>query len=879
VDFQPKLKDKRWNKALEPKIFDEWQRKKLYVFKKSDRRKPVYTIDTPPPYVNTPIHVGHAYTYTIMDIIARHRRMKGWRVLFPLGLDKNGLPIEVQAEKKYGINMRDTPRETFIRKCKQMIEKSGQESIDSFQKLGISFNNWKKKYELGGQYDTDDKEYRRLTQETFINLWHKGLVYEDIKPTNYCPECGTTISDAEVEYREDQSTLHYIKFFVKETARAMGEYVTIATTRPELLCACKLILYNPDDVRYLHLEGRTAVVPLYNKEVQIMPHPYAKTDFGTGLVMICSFGDYSDVRILRETDINPTYAINARGNMTRAAGKYKGMKVKEARAAIAEDLKSRELIEKQEPIAQRQPICWRSKNPIEFVPMKEIYLKQVDVKDDMLKIATSLHFFAPESRQILIDWINSINIDWVLSRRRYYGTEVPLWYCAGCKEPVVPPAGKYYQPWKQSSPVKRCPKCNGRKFVGETRTFDTWFDSCSSEYYVLGYLWDKKFWKANMPCSLRPQGKEIIRTWLYFTLLKAWLLDEMQAFKDVWINHHVVDEKGEKMSKSVGNIIDPQEILKKYGAEAFRIWVTLEGDITKGDIRCSFERIEGTSKFLTKLWNIARFISSFPQPEKRTVKLQPADKWILTELNELVRLVDEKYEQYRFNEAANAIRDFAWNVFAAHYLEMVKPRAYNVGEKARRLKDVPPATRAAWYTLHECLRTIDMMLAPIIPFVTDKIWTEMYAKSKRDSIHAEKFPEAERPTKVDKKLAETGKELMEFNSMAWNTKKEKGFSLRDSIGIKVPKKLKPFEPDLKAMHNLVKPEKAEKKKPEEEKEDEKEEPKPVEKKPEPKNAKPKVKPAKKKTKKLKKELKKKRPKKKKAGKGPKRKAKGKKKKR
>ena len=806
VDFKPKLKEKRWNKAAEQKIFDEWQRKKLYVFKKRDRR-PLYAIDTPPPYVNTPIHIGHAYTYTIMDVIARFKRMRGFNVLFPLGLDKNGLPIEVQAEKKFGISMQETPREIFIKKCKQLIEKSGKESIDSFQRLGMSFNSWKKQYDIGGQYDTDDKEYRRMTQETFINLWKKGLVYEDVKPTNYCPECGTTISDAEVEYKEEQATLYYIKFYVRESARAMGEYVTIATTRPELLCACKLILYNPEDVRYLHLEGRTAVVPIYGNEVTIMPHPYAKPDFGTGLVMICSFGDYSDVRILREMDIGPTYAINAKGRMTKAAGRYKGMTVKDARDAIVKSLKAKELIEKQKSVTQRQPVCWRSKNPVEFVPMNELYLKQLEVKENMLNIANSMKFFAPDSRQILIDWINSINIDWVLSRRRYYGTEIPLWYCNNCKETIVPPPGKYYQPWKQGPPVKSCPKCGGRKFTGEIRTFDTWFDSSSSEYYILGYLWDKKFWEKSMPCTLRPQGKEIIRTWLYFSLLKAWLLDELQAFEDCWINHHVVDDKGEKMSKSVGNIVDPQEILKRYGAEAFRTWVCLEGDITKGDIRCSFERIEGTSKFLTKFWNISRFISAFPQPDKRKAKLQPADKWILAELNELVRFVEEKYDSYSFSEAAMAVRDFAWNLFAAHYIEMVKPRAYSVDEKVRRLKDVPATTQAAWYTLHECLRTLDLLLAPIIPFMADKVWLDIYAKSKKDSVHTESFPPASKTDKATKKVLETGKELMDFNSLVWNTKKEKGLSLRDPINIVIPKKLKPFAHDLTLMHNIRKMEK------------------------------------------------------------------------
>ena len=811
VDFLPKIKEKRWDKAFEQKIFDDWQRKKLFLFNRRDR-KPVFAIDTPPPYVNTPVHIGHAYTYVIMDAIARFRRMSGWNVLFPIGLDKNGLPIEVQAEKTFGINMHETPRDVFLKKCKQLIEKSGDTSLDSFKRLGLSCNSWKRVYAIGGRYDTDDKEYRKLTQETFIRLWEKGLVYEDVKPTNYCPVCRTTISDAEVEYKEEQTFLNYVRFQVVETARGMGEIITIATTRPELLCACKLILYNPEDPRYVHLEGRTAMVPIFKHEVPIMPHPYAKTDFGTGLVMICSFGDYSDVRILRELDITPTYAINPSGQMTRAAGKYHRMSVKEAREAIIEDLRATGLLEKQEPITQRQPMCWRSKNPIEFVPMKELYLKQVEFKDDMLKIANSMTFYAPESRQILIDWIDSINIDWVLSRRRYYGTEVPIWYCNKCKHPVVPKPGKYYQPWKQSSPVRSCPKCKSRKFTGETRTFDTWFDSSSSEYYILGYLWDKNFWRKNMPCTLRPQGKEIVRTWLYFTLLKAHLLDEMRAFENCWIHMHVVDEKGEKMSKSIGNVVDPQEILKKYGADAFRLWTCLEGDISKSDMRCSFERIEGMSKFLTKFWNIARFISMFPQTEKRSVRLEPADKWILAELAELVRTTKERYENYEFHAAATSIREFTWNVFAAHYIEMVKPRAYDVKSN---WKNASKETKAAWYTLHECMHTIMLLLAPIIPFVTDHIWMQLYAKSKRGSIHAKSFPKIEKPDKAAKKMQKTGATLTEFNSMVWNAKKEQGLSLRDPIDIKVPKGLKPFEKDLKLMHNLQKaspepePEKAE----------------------------------------------------------------------
>jgi len=780
--FEPKLKEKQWDKKIEEVMLKKWQEEKLYKFNKKSK-KPLYSIDTPPPYVNTPIHIGHAYTYVWQDIMARSRRMMGFNVLFPIGLDKNGLPIEVMAEKTFNIKMHETPREEFIKKCKEMLEKAGDISLDSFKRLGLSCNEWEVKYEIGGRYDTDDSEYRRLTQETFIQLWHKGLIYEDVKPTNYCPICKTAIADAEVEYKEGKTKLNYIKFKVKET----GKEIVIATTRPELLCSCKIILFNPEDDRYKDLEGKHAIIPIYGGEVEIRPHPYAKPEFGTGLVMICSFGDYSDVRILRELDIEPTYAIDPDGLMNENAGMLKGLSVEDARAVIIEELKKQNLLVKQEEIDHREPVCWRSKNPIEFVPLKEFYLKQVDFIPQLLKAADEMRFFAPESKQILIDWINSISIDWVLSRRRYYGTEIPLWYCKSCGYVYVPEPGKYYQPWKEKPPIDKCPKCGGKEFKGEERTFDTWFDSSSSEVYILGYLWDKNFFKKHFPCTMRPQGKEIVRNWLYYTLLKSIHLYGKPPFKECWIHMHVVDEKGEKMSKSLGNVIDPQEILQKYGAEAFRIWSCLEGDITHGDIRCSFARIEGTSKFLTKLWNVARFISMFPQVDK--AKLTDTDKWILDELVLLVERVKRNYQNYEFSEAANDIRNFVWNIFASHYLEMVKVRAYGEGFSKEEQE-------GAWFTAHEVLKNVLKLLAPIIPFMTDYIWREVYSSK---SIHLESLP------KLNYRfgLESYTQKIIDFNSAVWKQKKDKGLSLKAEIAIKVPEELKMFKKDLVKMHNII----------------------------------------------------------------------------
>lgn len=788
LTFKPKIKEKTWNPRIESALFEKWQNEQIFKFDEKSK-KPLFSIDTPPPYVNTPVHIGQAYTYTWMDMFARFRRMAGFNVLFPMGLDKNGLPVEVQTEKTFNISMHETPREEFIEKCEQVLKESGDISLDTFKKLGLSCNAWKVEHKIGGRYETDDPEYRRLTQETFIELWKKGLIYEDEKTTNYCPVCQTTISDAEVDYEEEKTTLNYIRFRVKET----GEDIIIATTRPELLCSCRIVIFNPEDGRHQHLKGRHAVVPIYDHEVKIHPHPYAKPEFGSGLVMVCSFGDYSDVRLLRELNIDPVYAINKRGRMNENSGRYKGLLVQEAREGIIGDLKAQGLLVKKEEIDQRRPVCWRSKNPIEFVPMKEFYLKQVEFRDDILKMADQMRFFAPESRQILTDWINSVNIDWVISRRRYYGTEIPLWYCTKCDYIFVPEPGRYYQPWREKTPIERCPRCGNSQFRGEERTFDTWFDSANSEIYILGYLWNNAFFQRHFPCTLRPQGKEIVRNWLYFTTLKAYLLLGKAPFKDVWIHMHVVDERGRKMSKSEGNVIDPQEVLKRYGAEAFRIWSCLEGNITNGDIRCSFERIEGTSKFLTKLWNIARFTSSFPQV-KEDYELAALDRLMLGELNRLIGECRLGYEDMDVYLPANALRAFAWSLLADHYMEAVKSRAYNrQGKFDERLQ------RGAWYALHACLETILKLLAPLCPFITEAIWMELYST---ESIHFQPFPEERPQWRSD--LIKLTPRFTEFNAAIWKYKKGKGLALSQELGATVyaPKELEVFKEDLKAMHGI-----------------------------------------------------------------------------
>ncbi len=780
----PKIKEKKWTKDQEGEIYESWKADKVNHFDENSD-KPVYSIDTPPPYVNAPVHIGQATTYVLMDMFARFKRMTGHNVLFPLGLDRNGLPIEMAVEKKFKVKLTETPREEFLELCKQVLEESSTTSTDTFLRLGISFNSWEIGKNLGNIYLTDSDDYRQLTQETFIDMWHKNLIYEDTRINNWCPGCQTTLADAEVDYDELKTKFNDIIFKVKET----GEEIIIGTTRPELVCTCGMVIFNPEDERYQHLEGKTAISPVFNKEIPIKSHKLAEIDKGTGLVMMCSAGDLSDIRFFRDMNLKPAIAINKDGTMNENAGFLEGLKVKDARKKMIEELEKQGLLVKQKTVMHRTPVCERSQDPIEFIEMSEFYIKQVDKKERMKGIAKELNFYAPESRQILLDWIDKISIDWPITRRRYYATEVPLWYCKECNEPFVPPKGKYYKPWKEKPPIEKCQKCGCKEFRGEERVFDTWFDSSISPLYILKYSRKQNFFEKNSPCSLRPQGKEIIRTWLYYTLLKCDYLTNMTIFKDVWINYHILDGNGKKMSKSKGNVINPQDVLKQFGAEPFRMWTAIEGNLDKTDFRCSMDRIDGTRKTLVKLWNVARFVSMFESTGKNP-KLNELDQWILKEVNGLVEISKECYSEYNFHKPAINIKHFLWETFSSHYLELVKNRAYNPeGNYSEEEQE------GAIFTLNKCLKILLKLLAPILPMLTYKLYKGLNDKD----IHIQQFPEKEEHvSKVD------SKKLIELNSSIWKEKKDNGLSLRSEIKrLILTEEFKIIEKDLIAAHNVI----------------------------------------------------------------------------
>lgn len=770
--MEPKIQEKAWNPELELKILKQWEESRLYDFVPKDEN---FTIDTPPPYPSgRPWHIGAAAHYAQIDMIARTARMDGKNVFFPLGIDRNGLPVELYTEKKHNIRMRETERGKFLDLCKEALDDLEAEMIQIMRNLGLSGD-------LENHYRTDSEEYRALTQATFIDLWNKGMIYLANRPNNYDWVSGTTIADAEITYLDIPTKLVYMKFKVKGSEKT----ITIASTRPELLCACKIIIVNEDDERYIDLIGKKVVVPISNQEVEIKTHHSAQKEFGSGAVMVCSYGDHNDAALFREFKLDEVIAIGLDGRMTEAAGEYAALRPKQARTKIIEDLEKKGFLDKVEDTVHRTPVSERSKNPIEIIPMEEYYLKQLDSVEKMKRLGSEIEFYPSMHKQILMNWLDSINIDWPISRRRYYGTEIPIWYCKNCSEPHVPEPGKYYRPWMEDSPIKQCKKCESSEFVGEERTFDTWMDSSISPLFVSKYSKDDDFFKKTYPATIRPQAKDIVRTWLYYTLLRCEQLTGKKPWSEAWIMGYGLDEKGLKMSKSKGNAIDPLPVIQKMGADTFRFWSASE--INHGyDFRCNEQKIESTKKFLSKLWNVSRFLSSFPVIESATPTI--TDKWILSELGKLVDECKKGYKEYNFFVPAIALREFTWNIFAAHYIEMVKARAYGIGFSEEE-------KNGAIYTLHKTLSTILKLLAPITPFITDYLWQTLYSKQ---SIHKElqvKIESHEDMTKMTQ-------EIIEFNSKVWNEKKRKNLSLKNSISIPIPENLSQFEKDLKSMHNL-----------------------------------------------------------------------------
>ncbi len=787
--FRPRIEEKRWRLEKEKELIELWEKEGLYRFR-YDPSKPTLVIDTPPPYMSGKPHVGQVAHYVQIDMVARAYRMLGYNVLAPFYADRNGLPVEVFVERSYGINPHEAAktvegREKFLELCKKHLDEVEKQFVEIWKRLGMSFEYWSE--------GTDSPRYRSLTQSTFIEMWRRGLIYEDERPVVWCPRCRTAIAEAEIEYREEEAYLYYVRFPIVGGGEAI-----IATTRPELLAACRVLAYNPQDERYKHLKGRKAVVPIYGFEVEIIEHPAVEPEFGTGLMMFCSYGDQTDVRVLRELGLKPRIVIDERGIMKPEAGPIAGLPVAEARRKIAEILEREGFLVKKEIIRRRVPTCWRCGTPIEIITTREYFLKQLEFRDELLRIVDQMRFYPPEHKRKLVDWIISLAMDWPISRSRYYATEIPVWRCRRCGAILVPEPGRYYRPWRDPPPWDKCPKCGAprEELEGEKKVFDTWFDSSVSVLYAAGYGRYPEVYRLYVDgkaIALRPQGIDIVRTWLYYSILRVYLLLRRPAFNMVRLSGMGLDEKGEAMHKSKGNVIYPEPYVEKYGADAFRFWSAAASKLGS-DYRFSEQLLRTGALFVNKLWNVARFVSAFPEPSNVTIL--PQDLALLGVLNDVIKKVRKSYEELDFYEPANELYHFVWDIFASHYIELVKSRAYNFENVFTEEEQ-----RSAWKTLHTVMRCVLRLLAPIMPFVTDAIWRAMYGGGK--SVHLELLP---RPNpEWDTPLANEFRRVMKINSGVWTYKKSRNMRLSEPLNavLYLPNELEPFAKDLKELHRVA----------------------------------------------------------------------------
>ena len=820
---KPKIKEKRWTVDLEKKIQEEhFTDKERYSFNPNSKKE-IFVIDTPPPYPSGTWHIGAVAQYSMIDVIARSQRLLGKEVYFPWGVDRNGINIEFTVEKKTGRKMKTYDRAEFLDLCRNEIEKYTQEMRNIGKRVGLSCA-------YDQEYLTDAPDYRSVTQSIFIDLFKKGAIVEELRPNLYDPVEGTTIAEAEVERLSRKTNLVDVRWSVTDDPK--HDPVIISTTRPELICACGIVLVHPDDSRYQHLVGKSLDLPLptegRSKSVEIRAHPSVNMEFGSGVLMVCSFGDQNDVAVFRELGLSPFQAIDLEGKITELGASLSGMPVLEARKKAIEILESVDKIESLVEREQEIPVSERGKNPIEIILLKEWYVRQTHIQERMKELSNEINFVPSRNKQFLLDWMENITIDWPVSRRRWYHTEIPIWYSEDRTKVVTPPHGTYVQPWKDTPPSNSIVldrenqkelgkfedlKAELGKLEGEEKVFDTWMDSSNSNLYVSGYLSNPELFERAFPTGVRPQGKEIVRTWLYYTLLKSTLLLDKPGFANVWIDGLGMDPWGRKMSKSLGNGIDASSVLecgaggrtgswkikgpegkqvalqaKKIGSECFRFWKAADAQVGD-DFQINPEQIElRYFGVLTKIFNVGRFASQFDLEadlDKIPDNLENEDKWILAEFSELLEKAKKGYSDLDIYTAAQGIKTFSTGIFASHWLEMAKTRLYN--EDA-----------SATWTLHRIFRDLLSILSPICPFFTHHLSTTLYEKS---SVEVDVFPES--PITDTQSWTEKTDDLVEFNSVVWKAKKDAGVSLAAPIsGHNVPSSLKEIEAALVAMHKL-----------------------------------------------------------------------------
>ncbi|MDD2409512.1 MAG: valine--tRNA ligase [Bacilli bacterium] len=744
-------------KEKEAKWLKYWEDNSIYEFKKDDRE--IYSIDTPPPTVSGKIHIGHIFSYSQTEMLARYKRLRGYNIFYPFGFDDNGLPSEKLVEKEHKIKAHETSREEFNKLCYETTDKYEKEFKNLFTKMGVS-TDWNLVYK------TVSPSTIKISQLSFLDLVNKNKVYRSESPALWCNECMTTIAQAELETKTLESTFNYIKFSTTENI----DFI-IATTRPELLPAIVAIFVNPDDKKNQHLIGKEANVPIINITVPILADEKVNQEKGSGIVMCCTFGDQTDIEWWNKYKLPLKHILTSDGKIKEDIPKYGNLKIKEARKQIVEDLDKEGYILEIKSIEHEVQTHERCSKEVEYSIMNQWFIDVMNHKEDFLKIGSEITWYPAFMQNRYSEWIKNLAWDWCISRQRYFGVPFPVWYCEKCNNPIYATEDELpVNPLVNHPRNNVCKVCNHDKFIPEKDVMDTWATSSVTPLINMHYKEKNNLENILKPMSLRTNASDIIRTWDFYTIVKSFYHFNQKPWKNIMISGFVMAGKGEKISKSKSNSKnEPLQLIEEYSADVIRYWAA-SGRLGN-DISYSEETLLRGKKLINKLFNASKLIEIHLEDfeDKQFDNFEYFDKWILGRYQVMEEAFIKYLDEYEVGLALNTLEKFFWN-FCDNYLEIVKHRLYRPIEFGQIQRY--SGQKTVYIILYKLLQNFSIYF----PFVTEEIFQAIYKNN--ESIHTTEIK------LMNYKFAEevkNGNLLLEIISEARGIKTNNNVSLKTEI--------------------------------------------------------------------------------------------------
>lgn len=749
-------------KSTEKEMQRFWEENEVYKFQ-NGREKKVFSIDTPPPTVSGSLHIGHVFSYTQAEMIARFKRMQGYDVFYPFGFDDNGLPTERLVEKEKKIHAKDIPREEFRRQCLETVEGYEADFRDMWKSLGFSVD-----WDL--EYHTVSEESRRISQRLFLELVDKGRVYMKESPVLWCTQCQTSIAQAELESRESESCFYYLDFESDDGG------LPVATTRPELLPGCVCVLIHPSDKRYKKFAGKKVKVPLYGFEIPVYEDEQVSMEKGTGAVMCATFGDSADVQWYEKFKLPYKEIIRKDGRIAESIPFTGGMKTAQARAAVVLELESRGLLIKKEELMHTVAVHERCGTDVEIIPSRQWYIDILSEKERFIKAADEIRWHPEQMKSRYLDWVQNLKWDWCISRQRYFGVPFPVWYCAECKKPIFADPGQLPVDPRTDRPLAVC-SCGCTEVIPENAVLDTWATSSISPLLNARHGEADDRSKQILPMGMRHQAHEIIRTWAFYTIVRSLYHTGEIPWKDIMISGFVLAKPGEKISKSKNNASNsPTKLIELHSADAIRYWAANARLGT--DTFFSEDELKLSKRFINKLYNAAKFsmaqLADFDLDENPGTDLLPVDRWILQRVNETSIKASKLLEEYEAGQARHELDELFWKDFCDFYIEIAKERLY------QPQKHGADRRRSGQYALYHSLLEILKMYAVYVPHITEYLYQEFFRKYEPEmSIHQKLWKKAE---KSDEEILSFGTNMKDVISGVRRYKTEHQMSMKDEIG-------------------------------------------------------------------------------------------------